>query len=1005
MKKSRLFTVMILLFMALFYAKPSHSSETADIHIKDFNAVYDLPFWYFKFGDMGSGDSADWKIKTAFEGEGEGVVWYRTHLFIKKGVRAKTVGLLTPLCDRGVQFYFNDTIVHETHNVSKTGEFPRLPAKPTLVVLPAALWVPGKNVIAMRTAALDGLYGFQGDICLGPVQKLHEKQVKQTAWSGCFASILLFFSIYFLLYYLKRKREVYYLYFSGSSLMLGIWVFAINGFALVIVNSYLAMILFLYILANLFTVCLIKFFHHFLSIKERWPGKVMVYTFFLLALWVLIETIVTGGIVLYIKYLFPIFLLFQILSLVYLLVINIIAIRLGRVYAKRILVGLSLLVICFTASLLLYMGFHDFPQLFGEGYFLMSVVFASALANRFSDVHIELEKANTALQTVDRLKDEFLSNTSHELRTPLNGIIGLTESIIEGAKGPIDDDIKKDLSLVAVSGKRLSNLVNDILDYSKLKNKDLVIARKQVDLKSLTDVVIELCRPLKGSKDLEIKNTISPGIPLVIGDETRLLQILFNLVGNGIKFTEKGTIIVSAAVSEKSSNMLEVTVADSGIGIPGEKQERIFESFEQADGSISREYGGTGIGLSIVKQLVELHQGRITIESNEGEGARFIFTLPISKIQDREAIDAIKAIEAIEEKKISRSIQGGVLVQASINNIPALDLINESLENLPDTKGVLLAIDDDPVNLQVVCNYLINENYTVFAAMDGEKALDIIMNKKGDGFDLVLLDIMMPKISGFDVCRSLRKHFSLFELPVIFLTAQNNVSDLAAGFKAGANDYLSKPFNREELIHRVETLVALKHTVRDFRVAHHNLLQKRMNPHFLFNALNAISSYIERDAVKAREVLFLLAESCRYLMEESTKILIPFEQEWTFVENYLGMNSVMLGSRLNSEMDLQGNFSQVLIPPLTIQPLVENSIKHGINQKKGDGQIRVSAVNTNNSITIEVIDNGPGFDNHDIYSRSLGNIIDRLAFNYKDTVVKTHNTKEGGALVNISFSV
>ena len=232
------------------------------------------------------------------------------------------------------------------------------------------------------------------------------------------------------------------------------------------------------------------------------------------------------------------------------------------------------------------------------------------------------------LQTIDRLKDQFLANTSHELRTPLNGIIGLAESLKDGASGELPAEARGDLNLIVHSGKRLTNLVNDLLDFSKLKNHELVLQQKPIDLYSIVDVVLLLSRSLAKDKSIELINEVDPQLPLVEADENRLQQILNNLVSNGIKFTEEGSVRVSA---RQEGQQVVVQVRDTGIGIPKEKFATIFQEFEQADGSISREFGGTGLGLTITKQLVEAHGGTIALDSTVGEGSVFSFSLPISE--------------------------------------------------------------------------------------------------------------------------------------------------------------------------------------------------------------------------------------------------------------------------------------------------------------------------------------------------------------------------------------
>jgi two-component system sensor histidine kinase ChiS len=238
-----------------------------------------------------------------------------------------------------------------------------------------------------------------------------------------------------------------------------------------------------------------------------------------------------------------------------------------------------------------------------------------------------LTELNDRLQQADQLKDEFLGNTSHELRTPLNGIIGLAESLIDGVAGELSDKAKTNLAMIVGSGKRLSVLVNDILDFSKLKHKDIGLQLKPIGLRELVDVVLTLSGPLVAQKPVQLLNNIDINLSPVMADENRLQQILHNLVGNAIKFTDNGQVEVSA---QRLEQHLQITVSDTGIGIDEEKLDRIFESFEQAEGGTAREYGGTGLGLAVTKQLVQLHGGEIWVESTPKLGSQFRFTLPIS---------------------------------------------------------------------------------------------------------------------------------------------------------------------------------------------------------------------------------------------------------------------------------------------------------------------------------------------------------------------------------------
>jgi len=431
--------------------------------------------------------------------------------------------------------------------------------------------------------------------------------------------------------------------------------------------------------------------------------------------------------------------------------------------------------------------------------FFQSFALSRRFAQSFAAVEAltsELEEKNIALSHLDKLKDEFLANTSHELRTPLNGIIGIAESLMSGVTGRMPDKIRGNLSLIVSSGKKLAGLINDILDFSRLKNQDIRLYRKLVDIRALTDTVLSIMKPLATGKDIKFRNDISGNLLSVWGDEDRLQQIFYNLIGNAIKFTDHGEIRVSA---KKRDAMIDVSIADTGIGIAEDKQENIFYPFKQADSSDARTHEGAGLGLSITRHLVELHGGRITVQSKPGEGSVFCFSIPAAQGE----------IMAPRQTEIAKA----VIPPAG----PVLYPGYEPVENLPgfEKRITILAIDDDPVNLQVVSNHLTFKNVTVITAPGGMQAVQLI--EGGLLPDLVLLDIMMPRMTGYEVSRWLRRRYTASELPIIMLTAKNRTDDLVQGFAQGANDYLAKPFVRDELLARVVSQLKLKQSYLTLR--------------------------------------------------------------------------------------------------------------------------------------------------------------------------------------------
>jgi signal transduction histidine kinase len=412
-----------------------------------------------------------------------------------------------------------------------------------------------------------------------------------------------------------------------------------------------------------------------------------------------------------------------------------------------------------------------------------------------------LKQAQQALQATDKLKDEFLANTSHELRTPLNGIIGIAESLIDGATGKLTPATISNLTMIASSGRRLATLVNDILDFSKLKHQSIELQIKPVALREIVEVVLTLNRLLVNQKHLQLINLIADDLPMVNADENRLQQILYNLIGNAIKFTDSGNVQVSAQlVNCPAGDKIAITITDTGIGIPEEKLDRIFESFEQADGSTARIYGGTGLGLAITKKLVELHGGEVQVKSAINQGSQFTFTLPVSTISDTNSQEVL--VSNFRYKSFSPEAEQEELAASWQPVTNYSDLISGKLTIAENQNYHILIVDDEPVNRQVLVNHLSVYNYQITEAASGIEALEKLAN--GCHPDLILLDVMMPRMTGYEVTYKIREIWQANELPIVLLTAKNQISDLVVGLEAGANDYLTKPISKDELLARIK---------------------------------------------------------------------------------------------------------------------------------------------------------------------------------------------------------
>lgn len=448
------------------------------------------------------------------------------------------------------------------------------------------------------------------------------------------------------------------------------------------------------------------------------------------------------------------------------------------------------------------------------GMLFFLIAMSSILSKRFSGAFIMIRNQNLELHRLNRVKDSFLANTSHELRTPLHAITGISESLMESCKRNEDRElVMKNLSMIHSSARYLTNLVNDILDTTMLKYRKLKINPAPLNFYPIVQGMVDFYQPLVQKRKIELINKVPVDVSSVFADEFRFRQILQNLLGNAIKFTHEGEVTIE---SRQRGTVLEIIVRDTGIGIEKENFQKIFRSFEQIEPERNSKDQGTGLGLFITKKLVSLHGGDIAVESEPGKGATFTFTLPIcdEPAQDDPASLGNTTIETME-KTVEKDEYATEELQRPLN---------------------ILVVDDDPINLHVVCEFLSSGNYSVTSCSSGNEALKALERKKPD---MVLLDVMMPDVDGFEVCQRIRTQYSSYDLPVLFLTACNGAKELIRGFDVGGNDYLTKPFSKRELLARITPLL------------------ERVQEKSRLNALREFSNQI--GCIKDEDTLFLSA--------------------------------------------------------------------------------------------------------------------------------------------------
>ncbi|MDA3897351.1 MAG: response regulator, partial [Desulfobacteraceae bacterium] len=385
-------------------------------------------------------------------------------------------------------------------------------------------------------------------------------------------------------------------------------------------------------------------------------------------------------------------------------------------------------------------------------------------SEEIQEQNTELEAQKKQVEEANRLKSEFLSNMSHELRTPLNSVMALSRVLLMQTKDKLSKDEANYLEIIERNGKNLLSLINDILDLSKIEAGRMDVNPKKFKMSSTIETIMERLEPIAENKNIQLNQKISENLPQIESDEHRLHQILQNLIGNAVKFTEHGSVTVSA---HSDAEKIHITVSDTGIGIPEKDLPYIFKEFRQVDGTSARHYEGTGLGLTIAHRAAAMLGGELSVESTLGTGSEFTLTLPLRW-------------------------QGSAPVVESLIMKPQVEI--------ELSQKTVLIVDDEPDTLTLISSYLSGEGYNIITAASGKEAIRLAQIHRPFA---ITLDIIMPEMDGWEVLQHLKQNPVTKDIPVIVVSFSDNKS---TGIALGAVGYISKPVNRNRLITEIKRI-------------------------------------------------------------------------------------------------------------------------------------------------------------------------------------------------------
>jgi signal transduction histidine kinase len=723
------------------------------------------------------------------------------------------------------------------------------------------------------------------------------------------------------------------------------------------------------------------------------------------------------------------------------------------------LVGKALLLSVLALGLhdLDYAFLRDKPQ-FGLLGFTIALLIVFAISITAPGTVLErVTEERTRMQEQNEFQRRFFANVTHELRTPLTIILSPIESILAGEFGLVSPKQRTYLEATWRNGVRLLKLINDLLELAKLEEGFLALHKQPSNLQSLLEELVSDARPLAARKQLQLSLSTEGPPPTLALDSEKMERVFVNLLANAIKFTERGEVAVHITSTPTS---VEVAIQDTGIGIAADRLSHVFERFHQADASVSRRFGGTGIGLAYAKEIVELHGGKVTVESTPGKGSRFVVHLdprakaspvPDGNKGNRKSGKAGAITEDVSTPDWTQQLQRQRVYRfAEIRETPhaaaAPDLGISS-------GGRLLLVEDNVEVLQLLSVHL-RERHSLTTATDGHQGLEAARRERPD---LIVTDFMMPVMDGLTMLKALRADDQLRDIPVIMLSARNELEDRLSGREAGADVYLGKPFSPRELEAAIHHLLEkrgrhvqsmMRAHVEGLEIVSAGLAHEIQNPlNFVKNAQLLIAENLEKltaalegmptsdearvaTVKKAQQKIGRMVESASRGVKRIEDVVAlmrryareGYPTEASEVELDSAVRDVVELVVPRGEVDCQttldlaapGRLLQAV--PEDLNQVIKSLVQNAVEAAGSGGKISIKTRASDENVILEVTDNGPGIAPEDVpkifspfYStksgsgRGLGLAIVQTVVNRAAGSIEVNTMPKAGATFRIKL--